>query len=276
MLVKPQPAPVILSQESVHTTLSITHHTRKRPSTGPRNTHGPHRQCGTAPDTARHERSIGPHRAGPLSAGLFRASVGLGPGDPFGNLYSSSHPNRPCPQSSLCPSPAPCPPIRVRLLPSAAADGHDEARDGQIWRRPVRSRPSPRLPQPPPPLPLPPPTLTSSRGSLIWRAGGSTNRRRRVADRRRAHLLLWANVAPSLDPPVGRAVGEVGETPWETAALDVGRRPLKCLPSFLLHESAPASRAGARRRCCRGPVPRANGRMPEGIGVGCCGSCSGG
>jgi hypothetical protein len=41
--VKPQPAPTILSQESVHTTLSITHHTRKRPSTGPRTTHGPHR-----------------------------------------------------------------------------------------------------------------------------------------------------------------------------------------------------------------------------------------
>jgi hypothetical protein len=33
--VKPQTAPAILSQESVHTTLSITHHTRKRPSTGP-------------------------------------------------------------------------------------------------------------------------------------------------------------------------------------------------------------------------------------------------
>jgi hypothetical protein len=39
--VKPQPAPAILSQESVHKTLSITHHTRKRPSTGPRTTHGP-------------------------------------------------------------------------------------------------------------------------------------------------------------------------------------------------------------------------------------------
>jgi hypothetical protein len=38
--VKPQPALAILSQESVHTTLSITHHTRKRPSTGPRTTHG--------------------------------------------------------------------------------------------------------------------------------------------------------------------------------------------------------------------------------------------
>jgi hypothetical protein len=36
--VKPQPAPAILSQESVHTMLSITHHTRKRPSTGPRTT----------------------------------------------------------------------------------------------------------------------------------------------------------------------------------------------------------------------------------------------
>jgi hypothetical protein len=39
--VKPQPAPAILSQESAHTTLSITHHTRKRPSTSPRTTHGP-------------------------------------------------------------------------------------------------------------------------------------------------------------------------------------------------------------------------------------------
>jgi hypothetical protein len=37
--VKPQSAPAILSQESVHTTLSITHHTRNRPSTGPRTTH---------------------------------------------------------------------------------------------------------------------------------------------------------------------------------------------------------------------------------------------
>jgi hypothetical protein len=40
-LVKPQPAPAILSQESVHTTLSITHHTGKQPSTGPRTTHDP-------------------------------------------------------------------------------------------------------------------------------------------------------------------------------------------------------------------------------------------
>jgi hypothetical protein len=40
-LVKLQPAPAILSQESVHTALSITHHTRKRPSTGPWTTHGP-------------------------------------------------------------------------------------------------------------------------------------------------------------------------------------------------------------------------------------------
>jgi hypothetical protein len=39
--VKLQPAPAILSQELVHTTLSITHHTRKRPSTGPQTTHGP-------------------------------------------------------------------------------------------------------------------------------------------------------------------------------------------------------------------------------------------
>jgi hypothetical protein len=42
--VKPQPAPTILSQESVHTMLSITHHTRKQPSTVPRTTHGPHLQ----------------------------------------------------------------------------------------------------------------------------------------------------------------------------------------------------------------------------------------
>jgi hypothetical protein len=36
--VKPQPALAILSQESVHTMLSITHHTRRRPSAGPRTT----------------------------------------------------------------------------------------------------------------------------------------------------------------------------------------------------------------------------------------------
>jgi hypothetical protein len=40
-LVKLRHAPAILSQESVHTTLSITHHTRKQPSTSPRTTHGP-------------------------------------------------------------------------------------------------------------------------------------------------------------------------------------------------------------------------------------------
>jgi hypothetical protein len=34
--IKLQPAPAILSQESVHTMLSKTHHTRERPSTGPR------------------------------------------------------------------------------------------------------------------------------------------------------------------------------------------------------------------------------------------------
>jgi hypothetical protein len=39
--VKPQLAPALLSQESVHTMLSITHHTRKWASTGPRTTHGP-------------------------------------------------------------------------------------------------------------------------------------------------------------------------------------------------------------------------------------------
>jgi hypothetical protein len=36
--IKPQPAPTILGQESVHTTLSITHHTRKQSSTIPRTT----------------------------------------------------------------------------------------------------------------------------------------------------------------------------------------------------------------------------------------------
>jgi hypothetical protein len=36
--VKPQPTPAILSQELVHTTLLITHHTRKRPCTSPRTT----------------------------------------------------------------------------------------------------------------------------------------------------------------------------------------------------------------------------------------------
>jgi hypothetical protein len=39
--ITPQPAPAILIQELVHTTLSITHHTWKQPSTGPRTT-GPH------------------------------------------------------------------------------------------------------------------------------------------------------------------------------------------------------------------------------------------
>jgi hypothetical protein len=35
MQIKSQPTPAILGQESVHTTLSITHHTKERPSTGP-------------------------------------------------------------------------------------------------------------------------------------------------------------------------------------------------------------------------------------------------
>jgi hypothetical protein len=33
---KPQPAPAILGQESVHTMLPISHHSQERPSTGPR------------------------------------------------------------------------------------------------------------------------------------------------------------------------------------------------------------------------------------------------
>jgi hypothetical protein len=36
--VKPQPTPTILSHESVHITLVITHHTWKRPSTSPQTT----------------------------------------------------------------------------------------------------------------------------------------------------------------------------------------------------------------------------------------------
>jgi hypothetical protein len=39
---KPQPAPAILRQQSVHITWSITNHTRKWPSTGPRTTRGAH------------------------------------------------------------------------------------------------------------------------------------------------------------------------------------------------------------------------------------------
>jgi hypothetical protein len=69
---KPQPAPAILSQESVHTTLSITHHTRKRPSTGPRTTHGPQPflPCGPPhrrPVTARpsHSPMVGRHHSLP-------------------------------------------------------------------------------------------------------------------------------------------------------------------------------------------------------------------
>jgi hypothetical protein len=36
MQIKLQPAPAILSKESIHTTLSITHHSQERPPTGPR------------------------------------------------------------------------------------------------------------------------------------------------------------------------------------------------------------------------------------------------
>jgi hypothetical protein len=53
--VKPQPAPAILHQESVHTTLSITHHTRKRPSTDPRTTHGPQNMTPRSPGTKREK-----------------------------------------------------------------------------------------------------------------------------------------------------------------------------------------------------------------------------
>jgi hypothetical protein len=44
------------------------------------------RQFGTTPDTARHEKAIGPHRVGPHRAGPNRAWTVLGPGGPFGIL----------------------------------------------------------------------------------------------------------------------------------------------------------------------------------------------
>jgi hypothetical protein len=44
------------------------------------------RQFSTTPDTARHEKAIRLYRAGPLSAGPFKASAGLRPGGPFGIL----------------------------------------------------------------------------------------------------------------------------------------------------------------------------------------------
>jgi hypothetical protein len=77
--VKLQPAPAILSQESVHTTLSITNHTRKRPSTVPRTTHGPHarrrllrlrnasRCLGTSRGSSCRSSSTTPPRAGSSS-----------------------------------------------------------------------------------------------------------------------------------------------------------------------------------------------------------------
>jgi hypothetical protein len=57
---QPQPALAILRQESVHTTLSITHHRRKRPSTGPRTTHGPLKQSkeGTFVHQAKYTKDI--------------------------------------------------------------------------------------------------------------------------------------------------------------------------------------------------------------------------
>jgi hypothetical protein len=48
------------------------------------------RQSGTTPDTTRHETVVVPDRAGPLSAGLFRASAELGPGGPL-EIYSLRH-----------------------------------------------------------------------------------------------------------------------------------------------------------------------------------------
>jgi hypothetical protein len=45
-------------------------------------------------------------------------------------------------------------------------------------------------------------------------------------------------------------------------------------PSVLTLLAGATSGARARRRGCRGPVPRANGEMREGMGVDCCGRCS--
>jgi hypothetical protein len=83
--VKPQPPPAILSQESVHTTLSITHHTRKRPSTGPRTTHGPHRASPLpTPGKSHHDLSVLQRRstcaAAPARLGRRGAALQLSPG----------------------------------------------------------------------------------------------------------------------------------------------------------------------------------------------------
>jgi hypothetical protein len=59
--VKPQPAPAIHSQESVHTTLSNTHHTRKRPSTGPRTTNEPHKVKNSTPSLFPIANNLNPY-----------------------------------------------------------------------------------------------------------------------------------------------------------------------------------------------------------------------
>jgi hypothetical protein len=69
--VKPQPASAILSQESTHTTLSITHYTRKWPTTGPRTTHGPHKSRRRIP---RGDRALTP----PSSHGRWSTGGGGG------------------------------------------------------------------------------------------------------------------------------------------------------------------------------------------------------
>jgi hypothetical protein len=83
--VKLQPPPAILSQESVHTMLSITHHTRKRPSTGPRTTHGPHRGSPLpTPGKSHHDLSVLQRRstrvAAPARLGRCGAALQLSPG----------------------------------------------------------------------------------------------------------------------------------------------------------------------------------------------------
>jgi hypothetical protein len=69
----------ILSQESVHTTLSITHQTRKRPSTGPRTTHGRQlsARCGQSSPTPKpRSQPFLPIHGSPKRLELLRKDLG--------------------------------------------------------------------------------------------------------------------------------------------------------------------------------------------------------
>jgi hypothetical protein len=68
--IKPQTAPAILGQESVHTTLSITHHTRERPSTSSQTLRSsPVRHGGVPPGGAQPEHCGQGHYTRRPSAG---------------------------------------------------------------------------------------------------------------------------------------------------------------------------------------------------------------